>query len=109
MDPRALRGATNRLGDAAAGGVSFALSFALALEANELRRWTLRRRGYAELGIVAGKSREECEFRFLSAWLDEMADKDYALRAVPGVGGRVRTAAESPSELVVGLFPRPGG
>ncbi len=99
------------LGDLVAGGLSFALSLVLALEANELRRWTLRRRGYAELGTVTGKSRDECEFRFLEAWVEDMPEHHVPVRAASGTAlGTARGAPPgNPPERVVGLFPGPGG
>ena len=42
---------------------------AIGLEADELKRWTLERRGWHEIGSVTGRNAEECERRFLEAWL----------------------------------------
>jgi hypothetical protein len=41
------------------------------LEANNLRRWRLDRRGWRMIGSVTGKTAEECEQRFFAAWLGE--------------------------------------
>lgn len=99
------------LGDAAAGVLSVALSIVLALEANELRRWTLHRRGYTELGTVTGRSRDECEFRFLAAWLDEFEAFGLPERITsePGIGTVRKAAPRAPQGQVVGLFPVSGG
>ncbi|HEY1541608.1 MAG TPA: DUF2628 domain-containing protein [Xanthobacteraceae bacterium] len=97
----------------AAGVDADARSFALMLfalligfEATSLRRWTLRLKGWREVGAVVGDSRETAEQRFF----------DYEAR-----GERPReTAAASPppppppvapraTPDVVGLFPQPGG
>ena len=41
-----------------------ALSLWIGFEANDWRRASLKRRGYAEAGIVAARAREEAEHRF---------------------------------------------
>lgn len=43
----------------------------IGFEAASLKRWTLGRRGWQELGSVAGRSADECERRFFEAWLPE--------------------------------------
>jgi hypothetical protein len=40
----------------------------VGLEANNLRRWTLERRGYRFLGVAAGDRKTEAEYRFFVAW-----------------------------------------
>src|SRR5215207_6704669 len=56
----------------APGGVSLFVSLLLALlvgvEAGSLRRWTLARRRWRELGVVVGLNRDEAERRFFDAW-----------------------------------------
>lgn len=42
------------------------LSLLFALEANNLRRWTLERRRYSFLGVAEGRNIEEAEIRFFS-------------------------------------------
>ena len=41
----------------------------VGLEADALRRAGLERRGWAMLGTVAGRAKEDCERRFFDAWL----------------------------------------
>ena len=36
----------------------------IGFEANDLRRWSLRRSGWRELGIISGRNRNEAEWRF---------------------------------------------
>lgn len=43
----------------------------IGFEAASLKRWTLGRGGWHELGSVAGGSADECERRFFEAWLPE--------------------------------------
>lgn len=46
-----------------------ALNLILALEADSIRRWTLERRGWRNVGTVVGPSAHECERRFFEKWL----------------------------------------
>jgi hypothetical protein len=46
-----------------------ALSLLIGLEAGSLRRWSLDRRGWTQLGAVSGRTAEDCERRFFDAWL----------------------------------------
>jgi hypothetical protein len=84
--------------------VEFALLLLFALEANNLRRWNLRRRSYRLRAVVTGRDREECEHRFFTTWLAEMpAEPERAVsRTVPPA-----VAHGSPS--IIGMFPEPGG
>lgn len=98
------------LGDTAAALASLALGLLLALEANELRRWTLRRRGFEELGLVTGKRRDECEFRFFTAWLAEMETGDHAASAGPRADtSPSRSSGCDATDEVVGVFPASNG
>ena len=83
--------------------VEFALLLLFALEANNLRRWNLRRRGYRMRAVVSGRDREECERKFFAAWLAEMPAEPErsASRTVPPAVARA-----TPS--VIGMFPEPG-
>ena len=115
-----------------AGGdvAGFALVLAhvlFALEANNLRRWTLERRGYRFAGIAEGRNLEDAEVRYFAS-LDSgdavaaappmpptpptppapPARPTSPTPAIPGVLYRpdpVRPSAEAGD--VVGLFPAP--
>ena len=50
---------------APAAGIAFQLLF--ALHARDLERWTLRRRGYATAGVVAGADDDDALLRALAA------------------------------------------
>ena len=50
-----------------AAAVSFAAALLFAYEANDLRRWTLRRRGFRDAGVVAGRNLADAEQRFFEA------------------------------------------
>lgn len=44
-----------------------ALLLWVGFEANDLRRWSLRRAGWRELGVVSGRDRNDAEWRFFAA------------------------------------------
>src|SRR5262249_45145206 len=57
-------------GSAAIGGfISFLMSVLVGLEAGTLRRFTLGRRGWKNVGIVSGDDVEDAERRFFDAWV----------------------------------------
>lgn len=49
--------------------VPMALNVLVGLEGSTLQRWTLARRGWAEIGSVVGRTAGECERRFFEGWL----------------------------------------
>ena len=82
-----------------------------AVEANELRRWTLRRRGYRLVDVVEGHGLEEAEIRFFAGRQPEEAITPVPpsppappAPPVPRLGP-VQPSAEAGD--VVGLFPPP--
>jgi hypothetical protein len=78
----------------------------VALEANNLRRWTLERRGYRFVGVAVGHDREEAEFRFFSTWpgmTEKAKPAEPPKPAPPAILPPIATGE------IVGLFPRPGG
>jgi hypothetical protein len=90
--------------DALIAGVGLLISLWVGLEAATLRRFTLRRRGWRDVGVISGEDREAAERRFFDAWLQQ------------GIQGPARPVT-SPQPLnssrpvtsgVVGLFPEPG-
>jgi hypothetical protein len=46
-----------------------ALNLFLGFEASSLKRWSLERTGWTELGAVSGRNAAECERRFFETWL----------------------------------------
>lgn len=89
---------------------SLALQLWLGFEANDIRRWTMERKGYRLAGIVAGASLEEAERSFFTKW-------DRPLEVVPvsplsaPVWPRRAPAPEKGTDggEVFGLFPKAGG
>ncbi len=96
---------------AAISVVGLLISLLAGLEASTLRRFTLHRRGWSNVGVVSGDDLEDAERRFFDAWLRSTR---------PGAGAASATTAGLPSGApagvphvsqtphVVGLFPEPG-
>jgi hypothetical protein len=80
------------------------IALLIGLEAATLRRWTLRRNGWAELGIVAGANSEAAERRFFDAWVAQVA-KPRAPVAPPPVSLPIRMPPAASD--IIGLFPEP--
>ena len=80
-----------------------------ALEANNLRCWTLERRGYRLVDVSFGDSISEAELRFFSR--ETTAAPATPPPAEPKKAPPPFTPPPAPPEAVeiVGLFPRPGG
>lgn len=72
-----------------------ALNLFVAFEAASLKRWALEQRGWRTLGTVSGRSMDECERRFLEAWLPEQRSSSAPgmSSSVPGMGVRMAAAA----------------
>lgn len=91
--------------------ITVAALFALLIgfEAATLRRFTLSRRGWKNVGIVVGDDVESAERRFFDAWVN----KSWAERSSFGAPRASSPAmgvpmARRPSSEVIGLFPQPG-
>ena len=95
-------------GSATVGTIVWALlGLLIGIEAGTLRRFTLGRRGFRNIGLVVGDDIELAERRFFDAWVAGSSDRE--------AGARGRTAAPSgalrmpsPTPDVLGLFPEPG-
>jgi hypothetical protein len=89
------------------------IALLMGLEAASLRRWTLSRRKWRQLGVVVADDREAAERRFFDRWtamrnveFDPSAVDRGApppTRNVPG-----QTFSPPPRGDIVGLFPQPG-
>jgi hypothetical protein len=74
------------------------LHLLIGFEGDAIRRWTLRRRGYVLAGSVSGRSRDECERRFIEDWLKERPHVSLPPPTAPpsastGTGGRLSIMA----------------
>jgi hypothetical protein len=92
-----------------AGTVLIGLFIALlaGIEAATLRRFTLSRRGWRNVGVVVGDDLENAERRFFDSWVRTAsaprADRPAAASAPPSA-----PAGSPHSPGIIGLFPDPG-
>jgi Protein of unknown function (DUF2628) len=77
----------------------------LGFEAATLRRFTLGRRGFRNIGIVVGDDIELAERRFFDAWIHKATAGEPASSNVPALTSALRMP-QTPD--VLGLFPEPG-
>ncbi len=60
------------LSDAAPGIATLLVNLLIGFEGNDLKRWSLERKGYRLLSAVSGRSFEDCRRRFFDAWLPSL-------------------------------------
>jgi hypothetical protein len=80
--------------------ISFAISLLVGLEATNLKRRSLRWRGFHEVGVIVAANREEAERRYFA----ERAEAEATHRRAPapaGFGASPMAASAHP----IGLFP----
>jgi hypothetical protein len=87
--------------------VGILISLLIGFEASTLRRTTLGRRRWRNVGIVTGDGLEDAEQRFFGAWVD---DAGAARGAVPPPSPPPSPPSSAAPETpgVIGLFPEPG-
>lgn len=88
-----------------AGFAAFMLALLVGMEAGTLRRFTLGRRRWRNLGTIVGSDLDAVEQRFFDAWVRGETLSPVApvsAHAAPGARG----ASAAPD--VIGLFPQPG-
>ena len=83
--------------------VGVLISLLIGFEASTLRRFTLRRRGWRDVGAVAGDRLDDAERRFFGVWVNDAG----ARRAAPPPSPPPPSAAPEGAG-VIGLFPEPG-
>src|SRR5271170_6586621 len=89
--------------------VGIVISMLVGLEASTLLRFTLRRRGWKNVGIVSGEDREYAERRFFDAWIRDAASRPNA--PSPATPPPPRPPQGAPQDKpfgtsgVIGLFP----
>ncbi len=92
--------------------VNSLISLLIGLEAGTLRRVTLRRRGWREVGVVSGDDREDAERRFFDGWTRARPAQTAAMPAVTppaaAPGARRPQQQEAGAGGIIGLFPEPG-
>jgi Protein of unknown function (DUF2628) len=97
---------------ASAGVIAFIgvlISLLIGLEASPLRRLTLRRRGWRNVGLVSGHDVEDAERRFFDTWVRRAPVRDdLPSAATPSTFGTSGPAHAANASGVIGLFPGPG-
>jgi Protein of unknown function (DUF2628) len=85
-------------------------SFLIGLEASTLLRFTLRRRGWQNIGVVSGDDLEDAERRFFDAWVRRGPVPNAAPPAAPLAPPSPAPPRSPAGEAagVIGLFPEPG-
>jgi hypothetical protein len=103
-----IQNAMHYVGVGAAGSAFAALLIAILVgaEASTLRRFTLDRRGYRQVGVVGGTNAEAAERRFFDVWTTTGSDKPSGPPASPAVPPPMPRLPQAPD--IVGLFPEPG-
>ena len=94
--------------------VSFLLALLVGFEAATLRRFTLSRRRWSNVGVVVGDDLESAERRFFDTWVDKSWMDPSAANAAGGgsrrsfAPGMATARRPQDSSEVLGLFPQPG-
>ncbi len=92
--------------------VNILVSLLVGLEASTLRRFTLRRRGWRDVGVVSGEDREDAERRFFDSWTRAKPARPApsATSPPPPAASSPRPPQASPPAAggIIGLFPEPG-
>ena len=82
--------------------ITILTAFLVGLEAATLRRWTLKRRGYRNVGVVVSDDVDSAERRFFAS----LADTNTRSAPARMPSGMPRMPSDSTPD-VLGLFPRP--
>jgi hypothetical protein len=82
------------------------ISALVGVEASTLRRFTLTRRGWRQVGVVGGTNAEAAERRFFDAWSSAAPGKPGERPAFPHAPPPLPLMPHAPD--IVGLFPEPG-
>jgi hypothetical protein len=80
--------------------ITFSISLLIGLEATNLKRRSLRRRGFHEVGVVVAANAEEAERRYFA----ERAEAEASRRGPAPAGFGPLTPAAAPSAHPIGLF-----
>ena len=95
---------------AAISMVGLFIALLVGLEASTLRRLSLWRRGFHNVGIVSGADREDAERRFFETWTGSSRPGGVAGSppAAPPPVPAASSAHGAHTPDVIGLFPQPG-
>lgn len=96
------------LNETAIGWTMIAVSILFAVQANDLRRWTLVRQGFEMVGAATGRDRAECELKFFSGWTLPRTLKplqgEQAAQEKPAASMAKKPTLQGGDD-VIGLFP----
>ena len=81
-----------------------ALAFLVGLEGATLRRWTLKRRGWTNVGVVIADNEDEAERRFFANW--QAGRRPNAAPPPANAESAMRMGRNSSAD-VIGSFPQP--
>jgi hypothetical protein len=85
--------------------IQILISLLIGIEAATLRRFSLTRRGWRNVGIVGGDDAEDAERRFFDEWVGTASAQRPAVSTAAPSAPPPRV---SPAPDIVGLFPDPG-
>jgi hypothetical protein len=88
------------------GLIGFLIGLLVGLEAGTLRRFTLRRGGWKNVGVVSGDDLEAAERRFFGSWVRQNSETSTPLPAPALAPAPAVRMPQSPE--VIGLFPESG-
>jgi hypothetical protein len=93
----------------AANLIGILLGLLVGFEAGTLRRFTLSRRGWKNLGVVSGADVEDAERRFFDTWLRRANSPSGQPPAPTPASPSAAPFQRRPSGPdIIGLFPEPG-
>jgi hypothetical protein len=93
------------------GLIGVLISLLVGLEAGTLRRFTLGRKGWRNIGVVSGQDLEDAERRFFEGWVQRAAAQPGGPpAAVPSAPAAPAAPPPRAPHIpdVIGLFPEPG-
>jgi hypothetical protein len=85
--------------------IGLLISLLIGLESGTLRRFTLGRRGWRNIGVVSGDDREAAERRFFDLWLRRAAPPAMPHASASRAAKMPATTAPRPATAVFGALP----
>lgn len=93
-----------RTSGAVEAAVGLLIGLFFGLEAATLRRWTYRRRGWSNIGVVVADDYEDAERRFFGEWVT----REPSPQIVRDASSPPSMPRDTPAATdIVGLFPQP--
>ena len=89
--------------------VGLLIALLIGFEAATLRRFTLARRKWTNVGLIVSDDLEAAERRFFDAWAREPGRAPAPTLIGAAAGAGASAASAYPASDVIGLFPDPGG